>query len=70
MYVCVCNSVTDRDIRAAADRGVSSMRALGDQLKVGTCCGRCTDCARRILDETVMQGGQTRLENCPAGACA
>lgn len=70
MYVCICNSVTDHDIRAAAGKGISSMQALGDQLKVGTCCGRCRECASRILNESVVQGACDRLDEQVAGACA
>jgi bacterioferritin-associated ferredoxin len=55
MYVCICNAVTDRDIREAARRGVRSMDALGDQLKVGTCCGNCRDCAQRVLGEAISE---------------
>ncbi len=51
MFVCVCNSVTDRDIRKAAERGVSTMEQLSRELKVATCCGTCADCAKRCLDE-------------------
>lgn len=49
MYVCICNAITDRDIREAARSGVNSMEALGDRLKVATCCGNCRDCAREVL---------------------
>jgi len=49
MYVCLCHGVTDRDIRAAADSGVTSMRQLGKELGVGTQCGRCAITAREIL---------------------
>ncbi|PCM43197.1 bacterioferritin-associated ferredoxin [Marinobacter sp. ANT_B65] len=51
MYVCLCHGVTDRDIREAADNGVSSMRQLGKELGVGTQCGRCACTARAILRE-------------------
>ena len=51
MYVCICNAVTDRDIYEAAGQGACTLDALGDCLKVATCCGRCADCARRILQQ-------------------
>ena len=51
MYVCVCNRVTDHQIREAAGRGVNSLEELGRQLKVATCCGRCRDCAQRMLND-------------------
>jgi bacterioferritin-associated ferredoxin len=53
MYVCVCNAVTDRDIRAAAEDGVCTLEALSERLKVATCCGRCADCARGVLDQAM-----------------
>ena len=51
MYVCICNAVTDRQIRQARDNGACSVEDLGRELKVATCCGRCADCARKILCE-------------------
>ena len=53
MIVCVCNNVSDRQIRQAVDEGASTMDRLSAELRVGTCCGRCRDCARRVLSETV-----------------
>lgn len=51
MYVCICNSVTDRDILTAVDNGATSLEDLSDTLKVATCCGRCADCARNLLNK-------------------
>jgi bacterioferritin-associated ferredoxin len=51
MYVCVCNGVTDSEIRKAAENGVTSMRQLGNELGVGRQCGRCACMAREILRE-------------------
>lgn len=53
MYVCVCNAVTDRQIRRAAARGATTVEDLGRELKVATCCGRCRDCARGVLEEAL-----------------
>ena len=49
MYVCVCNKVTDKQIRSAMENGARSMDCLKDRLKVASCCGRCQDCAQRVL---------------------
>ena len=51
MYVCVCNGVTDRDIQGAVALGARTLADLGHSLGVGTCCGRCLDCARRFVGE-------------------
>lgn len=53
MYVCICNQVTDHEIHGAAHLGVSTLDELAETLGVGTCCGRCTDCARQVLAEGV-----------------
>jgi len=51
MYVCICNAVTDSQIRKAAENGVTFMRELGNELGVGRQCGRCACTAREILRE-------------------
>jgi bacterioferritin-associated ferredoxin len=51
MYVCICNAVTDHQIREAVDNGYDSLEKLRDELKVATGCGKCESCARRLLEE-------------------
>ena len=51
MYVCICNSVTDRQIREAVELGHDSLPKLRDALGVAACCGKCESCARDLLDE-------------------
>ena len=55
MYVCFCNKVTDKEIRQAVEAGHDSLDALRSELKVGTCCGRCNDCARQLIQTTVAE---------------
>lgn len=55
MYVCVCNGVTDTQIRQACDEGVTTFSALQKQLKVATCCGRCRDHANSVVEEHLSQ---------------
>ena len=55
MYVCVCNAVTDHEIRGAVKLGVRTMSDLSDTLGVATCCGRCTDCARKVLADAAVE---------------
>jgi len=50
MYVCICRAVTDRQIRAAAEAGVRTMRDLRKALGVCSDCGKCGPCARDLLD--------------------
>jgi bacterioferritin-associated ferredoxin len=51
MYVCICQAVTDKDIRQAAREGVRTLEDLGDTLGVGTCCGTCGPEACSLLAE-------------------
>lgn len=51
MYVCICNAVTDRDIRRAAANGAESLFELRDRLGVASCCGSCAEQAAEILSE-------------------
>jgi bacterioferritin-associated ferredoxin len=49
MYVCLCNAITDREIRGAIALGARSVSDLKSTLGVATCCGRCEDCATQLL---------------------
>ena len=49
MYVCLCNAITDHEIRQAAVQGVSDLEGLKTGLGVATCCGACESCACEIL---------------------
>ncbi|MDX1569170.1 MAG: (2Fe-2S)-binding protein [Xanthomonadales bacterium] len=51
MYVCICNSVTDKEIRRAAERGVDSMRQLRETTGCAGTCGQCAQLASQILQE-------------------
>jgi len=51
MIVCVCNNISDREIRQAVDLGISSIPELHRQLGVGTMCGTCVSYARQVLNE-------------------
>ena len=53
MYVCICNQITDREIHGAVHLGVETLDELAETLGVGTCCGRCRDCAQQVLQEGV-----------------
>jgi bacterioferritin-associated ferredoxin len=51
MYICLCRSITDKQIREAVKRGACSMRDLNAQLGVATQCGKCTRHARALLPQ-------------------
>ncbi len=51
MYVCICQAVTDKQIRRAAARGVDNLYELRELLGVASNCGSCADQAQSILNE-------------------
>ena len=53
MYVCVCNAITDKQIRRAARNGVNSLYELRGTLGVAAGCGSCARTAEEILDEEI-----------------
>jgi bacterioferritin-associated ferredoxin len=66
MYVCICQEVTDRQIRQAVEEGASTMRHLRKDLGVAACCGRCAPHAKALLDEF----RQECRAACMSAACA
>ena len=51
MYVCICNAITDNEIRQAVELGACSFRQISDQLGVATCCGKCRQEACQVIKE-------------------
>ncbi|MGH8594004.1 MAG: (2Fe-2S)-binding protein [Gammaproteobacteria bacterium] len=55
MYVCICNRVTDSDIRRVVQEGTSQLKRLQRRLQFGADCGSCLEeaqeCLRRALSE-------------------
>jgi len=49
MYICICNAVTEREIRGAASLGCATVEDLRRDLGVGDCCGNCVSTARDLL---------------------
>ena len=55
MYVCLCHGVTDTAIEAAIDDGAVSMKQITQELNVGSQCGKCCSCAKKVLNNKLMQ---------------
>jgi len=47
MYVCICNGVTEREVRDEIACGARTEEAIGARCGAGTSCGTCLD---RICD--------------------
>ena len=61
MYVCICNAITDKQIRRAARNGVSSMYELRGELGVAAGCGSCARMAEEILNEESSAHNEPRM---------
>lgn len=51
MYVCICNGVTERDIRDAAQAGCRSVPEMTMRTGAGANCGSCLDMVGSLLGE-------------------
>ena len=51
MYVCICNAITDKQIRKAAESGIEDLWGLQRELGVAVGCGSCKEMASEILRE-------------------
>lgn len=49
MYICICNGVTDSEIKEAVAKGATELADLQMTLGVATCCGKCADAACSFL---------------------
>lgn len=58
MYICICNAITERQVKEAVSQGATHLADLQGQLGVATCCGACADTAIEYLP-----GGQYAGEN-------
>lgn len=51
MYVCICNAVTDTQLRTAIDNGVCTRRQLTQCFGVGKDCGKCNKEVKELLKQ-------------------
>ena len=57
MYVCICNAITEKQVRDAATTGATNLLSLQAKLGVGTGCGSCKEMASEILAEYRQRPG-------------
>jgi len=65
MIVCVCRRVSDHQIRQAAAEGAHSLECLQIDLGVATQCGRCAECATRVLCDARAAGAPPHAAMAP-----
>ena len=63
MYVCLCQGVTDGQIRDAIYEGCCSYRDVRETLGVASQCGKCACLAKEVVRETLskVQGSQAAV---------
>lgn len=49
MYVCICQAVTERQVREAARQGARTVKELRECLGLAGECAKCARCAHQIL---------------------
>ncbi len=55
MYVCICNAVTESQIRQAIAEGATTLASLKARLSVATDCGCCEQQAVRAIQEYLLE---------------
>jgi bacterioferritin-associated ferredoxin len=53
MYVCLCEGVTDGQIRDAIYDGCCSYREVRETLNVASQCGKCACLAKQVVRQTL-----------------
>ena len=53
MYVCICKKITDTQILQEVERGASSINEISAKLGVATQCGKCKNCAKKMIKRGV-----------------
>lgn len=65
MYVCICNAVTDRQIKTAVQEGHGTFEKVQQQLNVATCCGQCESHAKEVILEAKSDKRKAGSNNSP-----
>ena len=53
MYVCMCNAVTDSQIREAVEKGATRFGQVRRELGLASQCGKCGILARNIFNQSL-----------------
>ena len=61
MYICICEGVTDKQIKIAIADGANSVRDLRNELGITSQCGQCGKCAKKLLKEHGCKNAYQKL---------
>lgn len=51
MYICICNQVTETQLRDEIERGATTVRQLREAVGVTNQCGKCGNCVKSCIKE-------------------
>lgn len=54
MYVCLCQGITDSDIRRAVEGGATSYKEVRESLGIATNCGSCACAAKKLVKSSAV----------------
>ena len=63
VYVCLCNGVTERDVRQAASAGCRTMPELTMRTGCGASCGSCVAMATDLLHDARQAEHRSTIED-------
>ncbi len=66
MILCICRSVTDREVDAAVRDGARSLGDVAEVNGAGTDCG----CCRKVIAERIERACAGDCANCPRSSAA
>jgi bacterioferritin-associated ferredoxin len=61
MFICICNAITERQVKQAVAEGAATLSDLQGQLGVAACCGCCAETATEYLPGGRYAGQATEL---------
>ena len=61
MIICLCNGITEKEVREAARKGARSPEAAYATLDCEPQCGCCLDYAQEIIDQEQPKRPQLRI---------
>lgn len=50
-YICLCNFVSEEQIRAAMEQGSLDLEKISLQTKAGSSCASCQEKIKKLIDE-------------------
>jgi bacterioferritin-associated ferredoxin len=61
MIVCVCNAITEHEVRELAHKGAHTPEAAYEKLGCEPQCGCCLDYAQEVIDEELGKRPHLRI---------